>query len=96
MVAVDIARRLPETERFERPHVVAPPLDRRRFAILATVAVCANLFVAPASFFQNRYLHEVRGFDAGMISLFTLTTATPAAIGLIIGGASPTSAAGAA
>ncbi len=86
IVAVDIVRRLPETERFERPHVVAPPLDRRRFAILATVAVCANFFVAPASFFQNRYLREVRGFDAGMISLFTLTTATPAAIGLIIGG----------
>jgi MFS family permease len=86
VVAVDIVRRLPETERFERPHVVAPPIDRRRFAILATVAVCANFFVAPASFFQNRYLREVRGFDAGMISLFTLTTATPAAIGLIIGG----------
>ena len=86
IVAVDIVRRLPETERFERPHVVAPPLDQRRFAILATVAVCANFFVAPASFFQNRYLREVRGFDAGMISLFTLTTATPAAIGLIVGG----------
>ena len=86
IVAVDISRRLPETVRFERPHVVAPPLDRRRFATLATVAVFANLFVAPASFFQNRYLREVRGFDAGMISLFTLTTATPAALGLVVGG----------
>ena len=35
VVAVDIVRRLPETHRFERPHVVAPPLDRRRFAVLA-------------------------------------------------------------
>jgi MFS family permease len=86
VVALDIARRLPETERFERPHVVAPPLDMRRFAVLATVAICANFFVAPASFFQNRYLREVRGFDAGAISLFTLTTATPAGIGLVIGG----------
>jgi MFS family permease len=86
VVAVDITRRLPETIRFERPHVVAPPLDRRRFATLATVAVFANFFVAPASFFQNRYLREVRGMDAGMISLFTLTTATPAALGLVLGG----------
>ena len=86
VVAVDITRRLPETVRFERPHVIAPRLDRRRLAILGAVAVCANFFVAPASAFQNRYLREIRGFDASMISLFTLTTATPAAIGLILGG----------
>jgi MFS family permease len=86
VVAIDITRRLPETIRFERPHAVAPPLDRRRFGTLATVAIFANLFVAPASFFQNRYLREVRGMDAGMISLFTLTTATPAALGLVVGG----------
>ena len=86
VVAVDITRRLPETVRFVREHVVAPRLDKRRFAILATVAISANFFVAPASFFQNRYLREIRGFDAGTIALFTLTTATPAGIGLVIGG----------
>lgn len=86
VVAVDIVRRLPETQRFERPHVVAPPMAWGRFALLAGVAVCANFFVAPASFFQNRYLREVRGFDASAISLFTLTTATPAALGLVVGG----------
>jgi MFS family permease len=86
VVAVDIARRLPETRRYERPHRVAPPLDRRRFAVLAAVAVCANFFVAPASFFQNSYLRDIRGFDAGQISLFTLATATPAGLGLVIGG----------
>jgi MFS family permease len=85
-VAVDIARRLPETIRFQRPHVVAPALDYRRFAILAGVAICANLFVAPASFFQNSYLRDVRNYDAGEIALFTLVTATPAGVGLIIGG----------
>ncbi len=86
VVAVDVSRRLPETERFERPHVVAPRLDRTRLLTLGAVAVFANFFVAPASAYQNRYLREVRGFDAGMISLFTLTTATPAALGLILGG----------
>jgi MFS family permease len=86
IVAVDISRRLPETVRYERPHVVNPPLDRRRFTTLATVAASLNFFVAPASFFQNRYLREVRGFDASRIALFTLTTATPAALGLVLGG----------
>lgn len=86
VVAVDVSRRLPETERFERPHVVAPPIDRGRLLTLGVVAVFANFFVAPASAYQNRYLREIRGFDAGMISLFTLTTATPAALGLILGG----------
>ena len=86
VVAVDISRRLPETIRFERPHVVAPHLDYRRFVTLAAVAVCANFFVAPASFFQNSYLRDTRGFDAGQIALFTLVTATPAGLGLVVGG----------
>jgi MFS family permease len=85
-VAVDIARRLPETRRFERPHVVAPRLDRGRFAVLAAVALLTNLFVAPASLFQNGYLEDVRGFSATQISIFTLATATPAGIGLVLGG----------
>jgi MFS family permease len=86
VVAVDITRRLPETTRFQLPHVIAPPLDKRRFGVLALVAVCANFFVAPASAFQNRYLDEVRGFSASEIALFTLVTATPAGLGLIVGG----------
>jgi MFS family permease len=86
VVAVDIARRLPETTRFARPHTIAPPLDRRRFGTLALVALAANFFIAPASFFQNSYLEDARGFSAAQISWFTLSTATPAGIGLIIGG----------
>ncbi len=86
VVAVDIARRLPETRRFERPHVTAPHLDRRRFAVLAAVALLTNLFVAPASLFQNGYLEDVRGFSATTIAIFTLATATPAGVGLMLGG----------
>jgi MFS family permease len=86
VVAVDIARRLPETRRFARPHVVAPPLDRSRFAVLSTVAMLANFFVAPASLFQNGYLEDARGFSATSIAVFTVVTATPAGVGLIIGG----------
>ena len=40
----------------------------------------------PASFFQNRYLDDVRGYTGGGIALFTLCTATPASLGLIVGG----------
>ena len=86
VVAFDLARRLPETERFQRPHAVAPPIDRRRFVMLAVVALLSNLFIAPASLFQNGYLKDERGYSAALIAVFTLATATPAGIGLIVGG----------
>jgi MFS family permease len=86
VVALDIARRLPETRRYERPHVVAPRLDRRRFATVGAIAFLGNLFIAPASLFQNGYLKDERGFSATMIAVFTIVTATPAVIGLVIGG----------
>jgi MFS family permease len=85
-VAVDISRRLPETGRFQLPHVTSPRLHRKRFTILAIVAVAANLFIAPASFFQNAYLRDVREYSGTLIAIFTFATATPAAVGLIIGG----------
>jgi MFS family permease len=87
-VAVSIARHLPETRRFERPHAIAPRIDRRRFTSLGAVALLSNVFVAPASLFQNGYLEDVRGFSGTTIAVFTLTTATPAGIGLILGGRS--------
>ncbi len=91
-VAFDLMRRLPETRRFaaeaarvDRP-AKAPRLDRKRFALLATVAFAGNVFVAPASFFQNTYLEDVRNFSGGQIGLFSILVGTPAGIGLILGG----------
>jgi MFS family permease len=90
LVAVDLARRLPETHRFEAahidPHRHSPRLNRRRFWLLAAVAFAGSIFVAPASFFQNRYLTDVRGFSAARIAIFALVVGTPAGIGLIVGG----------
>ncbi|HEY4332233.1 MAG TPA: MFS transporter, partial [Ilumatobacteraceae bacterium] len=86
VVAVDLLRRLPETRRFERPHVTAPPMHRMRLFEISAVAFLANLFIAPASYFQNRYLDEVRGLSPGAISLFTISTATPAGLGFVVGG----------
>jgi MFS family permease len=85
-VALDLARRLPETARFEAPHRVAPPLQRDRFRIQVAAAFLGNLFIAPASFFQNRYLRDTRGFEGSLISIFILATATPAGIGVMAGG----------
>ena len=90
VVALDLTRRLPETRRFiatERdPHAHAPRLDRRRLALLGAVAFIGNIFISPASFFQNSYLSDVRGWDATTIGIFSLVVGTPAALGLLIGG----------
>ncbi len=85
-VAVSLTRNLTETRRFEMAHPIAPAMNRRRLALIAGVALSANLFVAPASFFQNRYLDDIRGYSGGGIALFTLATGTPASLGLIVGG----------
>ena len=90
VVAVDVSRRLTETPRFEHlvevHHVGKAHINRRRFAIISSVAFFGNLFIAPASYFQNRYLDDVRGFSGATIATFTLVTATPASIGFVIGG----------
>jgi MFS family permease len=86
VVAWDLWRRMPETRRFEAPHLTAPPLQRRRFALLAASGLLTNLLVAPQSFFNNRYLKDVRNYSAAKISVFTLCTNTPGALGIVAGG----------
>jgi MFS family permease len=49
------------------------------------VAFFGNMLLSPASFFQNSFLKDERGFSAGMVAVFTLVTSTPAVIGLIVG-----------
>lgn len=91
LVAVDLTRRLPETRRFTASHIATthrrpPRLNRRRLVLLSAVAVAGNLFISPASFFQNRYLTDIRDFSGGMIGIFSIAVGTPAGLGLIIGG----------
>ena len=90
VVALDLTRRLPETRRFTVAHIEktarAPRFNLRRLALIAAVAFIGNIFIAPASFFQNRYLADVRDFSGGMIGLFSIAVGTPASIGLILGG----------
>ncbi len=85
-VAVSLQRHLEETRRFETVHRIRPPLNRRRLGLIVLVAIASNLFIAPVSYFQNTYLKNVRGYSGTGITLFTLITATPASIGLVLGG----------
>ena len=87
IVTARLQRDLPETRRFQATHPTHVSLRTARFAWVAVVAFVGNLFVAPASFYQNRYLDEVRGMSGGQIAVFALCTATPAGIGLLAGGA---------
>jgi MFS family permease len=89
VVALDLTRRLPETRRFAVAHshpTRRPRLNLRRLALVGAVAFIGNIFIAPASFFQNRYLADIRDFSGGMIGLFSIAVGTPASIGLILGG----------
>jgi MFS family permease len=92
-----IARRLPETRRFEVS-------DRRasarandgqagrsrahvgRLVLLAASAMCFDLFVTPAAAFLNDFLRTERGFAPWEISVFTILTNTPGGIGIVVGG----------
>ncbi len=91
IVALDLTRRLPETRRFAVAHIertARPPrLNLRRLALIAAVAFIGNIFIAPASFFQNRYLADIRDFSGNMIGeLFSVAVGTPASIEQVLGG----------
>lgn len=89
-----VGRRLPETRRFtEHEHDVPPPpsaeeRDRRRsrLILLGVSAFLLSMFFAPASSFQNDFLKDERGFSATQITIFTIVTATPAGLGVLLGG----------
>jgi len=82
-----LARHLPESRRFAAPHAEASFTGHgRRFWLLAMSGLLANLLVAPASGFQNRYLKKLRGFSASKVALFSLATNTPGGVGVVVGG----------
>ncbi len=82
-----VVRRLPETHRFA---VANPgpraPMPRGRLAVLGVSALLLTVFRTPASQLQNEFLRDERGYDATMISLFTLVTSTPIGLGVFVGG----------
>lgn len=82
-----VGRHLTESRRFVVTHAHAGMAGHgRRFWLLAGSALLLNLFTAPASQFMNEFLRDERGFDATRISLFTILTNAPGAIGIVVGG----------
>ena len=87
-----LGRRLPESRRFIETTPIATPAEplrtrrRSRFVLLATSAFLLAIYWAPASGFRNDFLKDERGFSGTDISLFTVTTATPIGIGILLGG----------
>lgn len=86
-VAWDLRRRLPESRRFGSPHREVPVAGHgSRLRLLAISGLLVSLFGAPASQFQNEFLRDELGYSGGRISLFSILTNTPGAIGVIVGG----------
>jgi MFS family permease len=82
-----LARRVPESRRFERPHAAAHLTGHgQRLALLAASTFLIQIFAQPASQLQNEFLRDERGYSALAISAFTLCTATPAGIGILVAG----------
>jgi MFS family permease len=82
-----IGRRLTETRRFAAPHAeVGAAGHGGRLWLLGAAALFLNLFSIPASQFQNEFLRDERGFNAGRISLFVIATNIFGAIGIVVGG----------
>jgi MFS family permease len=82
-----VRRHLPESRRFESPHVEAPVAGHgRRFWLLAASGALLAIMAAPASQLQNEFLREVRDFSAARIVLFTVLTVTPGSVGVVAGG----------
>lgn len=86
-LAHDIARRLPESRRFQAAHREVPIAGHgRRFLLLAASGFLLAVFGAPASQFQNEFLRDHLGYSGGRIALFSILTNTPGVIGVVAGG----------
>lgn len=90
-VGVVLTRGLTETRRFvtqhaQRRRALRQQLLDPRLLMQLVAALLANVFIATASVFQVNYLRDVRDYSPLLVTIFTFVTATPAAIGLVIGG----------
>jgi MFS family permease len=86
-VVARFGRLIPESRRFERPHLnVTLAGHYGRLLLVAGSSFLLNVFMAPQSQFRNEFLRDDRGMSAAAISLFIMATSTPAGIGIVIGG----------
>ena len=82
-----IIRRLPESQRFVRPHGKATMAGHRgRLGLLCTTSFFGLMFLAPVSQFQNDFLRTEHAFTGLGIAIFTIGINTPGGIGIVVGG----------
>lgn len=90
-IAYVLQRQLRETQRFTRVHSqddtsALARVSGSRLALQILAASLTSVFVASASVYLVNYLRDVRDYDALMVSAFTIVTAFPAGLGLVLGG----------
>ncbi len=84
---VPVGRKLPESRRFTAAHATATLRGHGwRLWLLAGSRFLLNLFLVPATQYQNQFLRAERGFSGAKISLFVIGTNTPGGIGVVAGG----------
>jgi MFS family permease len=80
-------RLLPESRRYERPHLnLSLAGHSSQLWLLAIASFLLNVFIAPQTQFRNDFLRDDRAFSAAALSAFALITGTPGGIGIVIGG----------
>lgn len=83
----DVGRRLPESRRFVVVQHASPSTrGGSRLVLLAVSGLLTSLFVAPQSQFNNRFLRTEQGFSAPRITLLTVLSGLPGAVGIVVGG----------
>ena len=86
-LVVRFGRGLTETRRYGVAHPQGRiPGHGRRLWLLAGSALLLNLFLGPASQFQNEFLNEERNFSAARIAVFIAATNVWGGIGIVVGG----------
>lgn len=90
-VAFVLQRQLHETKRFVTAQTITEDVavarvSRSRLMTQIVAAFLISMFIASASVYFVNYLRDEHNYDALMVSVFTIVTAMPAGLGLIIGG----------
>ena len=87
LAARPLLARLPESRRFERRGREAVLRDSwRPIVLLGGIYLAFGLMLGPLDWFRNEYLRDEHGFSAALVSLFLLTTATPAGLAVYAAG----------
>jgi MFS family permease len=86
-LVVHFGRMVPESRRYERPHLRVPLRGHyRRLWLLASASFLLFVFTAPQTQFRTEFLRDERGMSAALVALFVVATSTPGGLGIVVGG----------